>query len=134
MSPTQGISGGGKYGGGKKGMGGKGKRGYGMRAQRVTEGLLLAATFLFDDLRPGYVAFAMLVAQVIWPLASPVALLWATIDRRIPPDRLGNLYFDPNGVRGAAFVSCLALTAAWALRADSRNCCMGLARPVATNL
>ncbi|HEX7784763.1 MAG TPA: hypothetical protein VF653_00950 [Methylomirabilota bacterium] len=31
VSPTQGISGGGKYGGGKKGMGGKGKRGYGMR-------------------------------------------------------------------------------------------------------
>jgi len=91
------------------------ERGYGMRAQRVTEGLLLAATFVFDDLRPGYVAFAMLATQVLWPLACPVALLWATFDRRIPPDRLGNLYFDRSGVRGASFISCLALTAAWAL-------------------
>ena len=91
------------------------ERGYGMRAQRVAEGLLLAATFLFDDLRPGYVAFAMLATQVIWPLACPVALLWALFDRRIPPDRLGNLYFDRSGVRGASFISCLALAAAFAL-------------------
>jgi hypothetical protein len=91
------------------------ERGYGMRAQRVTEGLLLAATFLFEDLRPGYLAFAMLATQVLWPLAAPVALLWATVDPRIPPDRLGNLYFDRGGIRGASLISCVVLASASAL-------------------
>ena len=91
------------------------ERGYGMRAQRMTEGLLLAASFVFDDLRPAYVAFAMLVLQVLWPFAVPVALSWVLFDRRVPPDRLGNLYFDPAGSRGAAAISCIVLTTAFSL-------------------
>lgn len=91
------------------------ERGYAMRAQRMTEGLLLASSFLLDDLRPAYVAAAMLALQVLMPLAAPVALVWLLFDRRLPPDRLGNLYFDGNASRGAAAVSCLVLAAAFAL-------------------
>lgn len=91
------------------------ERGYGMRAQRMTEGLLLAATFVFGDLRPAYVVLAMLVAQALVPSASPIALAWAAIDRRIPPDRLGNLYYDRGGIRGAAIISCVVLAIALAL-------------------
>lgn len=91
------------------------ERGYGMRVQRMTEGILLAGSFVFDDLRPAYVAFAMLVLQVLSPLAAPVALAWLAFDRRVPPDRLGNLYFDKAGTRGAATVSCVVLTTAFVL-------------------
>ena len=91
------------------------ERGYGMRAQRMAEGLLLAGSFVFDDLRPAYVAFAMLALQVLSPLAAPVALSWMVFDRRVPPDRLGNLYFDASGSRGAAAISCVVLATAFVL-------------------
>jgi len=91
------------------------ERGYAMRAQRMTEGLLLASSFVLDDLRPAYVAAAMLALQVLSPVAAPVALAWLLFDRRLPPDRLGNLYFDRNASRGAAAVSCLVLGGAFAL-------------------
>lgn len=91
------------------------ERGYGMRAQRMTEGILLVGSFVFDDLRPAYAAFALLALQALSPLAAPVALAWATFDRRVPADRLGNLYYDPAGVRGAAAISCVVLSTAFAL-------------------
>jgi hypothetical protein len=82
----------------------------------MTEGLLLAASLLFDDLRLAYLAFAFLALQAVAsPLASPIALLWSSIDRRLPPDRLGNLYYDMAGSRGGAAVSCLGLALAFAL-------------------
>ncbi len=91
------------------------ERGYGARAQRIIDGLLLVASVISGDPRPAYVASTMIVAQVIWPAAAPIALLWSAIDRRVPPDRLGNLYFDKNGTRGAALVCCVVLTSALAL-------------------
>jgi len=91
------------------------ERGYGMRAQRLTEGLLLAGSFVFDDLRPAYVAFAMLALQALSPLAAPVALTWVVFDRRVQPARLGNLYYDAGGTRGAATISCMVLATAFAL-------------------
>ncbi|MCC6665778.1 MAG: hypothetical protein IT375_18630 [Polyangiaceae bacterium] len=92
------------------------ERGSGMRAQRLVEGLLLAASFVFDDLRPAYVAFGLLLLQaIVSPFVSPIALLWLSIDRRVPADRFGNLYFDLAGARGAAAISCLVLTAALGL-------------------
>lgn len=91
------------------------ERGYGMRAQRLAEALLLAASFVFDDLRPAYVAFALLAAQALSPLLSPVALIWLLVDRRLPPNRLGNLYYDGAGSRGAAIISCTVLAGAFAL-------------------
>lgn len=91
------------------------ERGYGMRAQRMAEGLLLASSFVFDDLRPACVAFGMWVLQVLSPGASPVALLWIVFDRRVLPDRLGSLYYDSAGTRGASAVSCMVLVVAFAL-------------------
>src|SRR5688500_20320887 len=90
------------------------ERGYGMRAQRMTEGFLLAGSFVLDDLRPAYVAFAMLALQVLSPLAAPIALVWSMLDRRVPPDRLGNLYYDSAGARGAAGISCTVLAMSFA--------------------
>lgn len=91
------------------------ERGYAMRAQRIVEGLLLASSFVFDDLRPAYAAFGLLVLEVISPLASPVTLLWLAFDRRVPENRLGNLYYDAAGARGAAAISCVVLATAFAL-------------------
>lgn len=92
------------------------ERGYGMRAERLTEGLLIVASFLFDDLRPAYAAFGLLAAQAaVSPFLAPVALLWAAAWRRIPADRLGNLYYDTSGSRGAAAVACLVMLIAYAL-------------------
>jgi len=91
------------------------ERGYAMRAQRIAEGLLLAASFVFDDLGPAYAAFGLLALEVISPLASPVTLLWLAVERRVPPDRLGSLYYDAAGARGAAAISCLVLASAFAL-------------------
>lgn len=87
-----------------------------MRAERLAEGGLLGASFVSGDLRPAYVAFGLLAIQAfLTPMLSPVALLWAVFERRLPPDRLGNLYFDIAGSRGGAFVSCLVMAAAFAL-------------------
>ena len=80
----------------------------------MTEGLLLAGSFVFSDLPSAYVAFAMLALQVVSPLAVPIALAWAAFDRTVPPDRLGNLYYDTAGSRGAAAISCIVLTTAFA--------------------
>jgi hypothetical protein len=91
------------------------ERGYGMRAQRLSEGLLLITSFMSDDLRPAYLAFGMLTLQVLSPVLGPIALAWAAIDRRVPPDRLGNLYYDVAGVRGAAAISCVVLGVAFSL-------------------
>lgn len=91
------------------------ERGYAMRAQRIALGLLLTAAIVFDDMRPAHVAFALLLLEIASPLASPLALLWVALDRRVPPNRLGNLYYDLAGARGAAAVSCVVLGAAFAL-------------------
>jgi hypothetical protein len=91
------------------------ERGYGMRAERLSEGFLLIASFMFDDLRPAYLAIGLIALQVLSPFLSPIALVWSTIDRRIPPDRLGNLYFDMAGSRGACAISSVVLLSAVAL-------------------
>lgn len=92
------------------------ERGYGMRAQRLAEGLLILATFLIDDLRPAGLAFGMLVVQaVVTPFASPVALLWQLVERRLPPARLGDVYYDLSGSRGAAAISSGVMLAAFLL-------------------
>jgi len=82
------------------------ERGYAMRVQRLAEGLLFAASFVLADLRFAYAAFAMLIVQgVISPLVSPFALAWLLVERRLPANALGNLYFDLGGSRGAALIS-----------------------------
>jgi hypothetical protein len=86
-----------------------------MRAQRLTEGGLILATFLLGDLRPAYAALVLLGLQAVSPYASPVALGWQLLERRIPPARLSDVYYDLSGARGSAAISCLVMGAAFAL-------------------
>jgi hypothetical protein len=86
------------------------ERGRGMRAQRLFEGTLLLFAILAEDWRAAHVALALLAAQaVLTPLASPIAVAVALFERRIPEERLGDLYFDLAGSRGAAAISSLVL-------------------------
>lgn len=92
------------------------EHGYGMRVERGVEGILLLASFVSGDLRPAYVAFGLLAVQaVVSPVLSPFALLYAAIDRRDRPARLGDVYYDATGSRGAAAISCLVMAAAFLL-------------------
>jgi hypothetical protein len=87
-----------------------------MRVQRAAEGLLLVASFVAGDLRPAYVAFGLLAVQaVVSPVASPFALVYAALDRRIRPARLGDVYYDATGSRGAAAISCFVMAVAFLL-------------------
>ena len=85
------------------------ERGYAMRVERAIEAALLISSFFFDTLVPVYLVLVLFLLQVIWPVMSPFALMWLLFERRVPPARLGNLYFDVAGSRGACFVSCLVL-------------------------
>lgn len=92
------------------------ERGFGMRIERGIEGLLILAALTLGDLRPAYVAFALLAVQaLISPFASPFAVLYALVDRRERAGRLGDLYFDSAGTRGAAAISCVVMGAAFLL-------------------
>lgn len=92
------------------------QHGYGMRVERGVEGLLLLAAFVAGDLRPAYVAFGLLALQaVVSPALSPFALLYAALDRRDRPARLGDVYYDATGSRGAAAISCAVLGVAFLL-------------------
>lgn len=92
------------------------ERGFGMRVERGIEGLLILAALVLGDLRPAYVAFALLAVQaVISPFASPFAVLYALVDRREAPARLGDVYYDAAGTRGAAAISCVVMAAAFLL-------------------
>lgn len=84
-----------------------------MRAQRLVEGGLLLATFVLGDVRPAYVALALLAMQaVISPLASPIALVWAIARPTVTTPRLGDLYYDRMGTRGAAAISSAVIAGA----------------------
>ena len=98
------------------GLGQRLERGLGMRVERGIEGLLILAALVLGDLRPAYVAFALLAVQaVISPFASPFAVLYALVDRRDRPARLGDVYYDAAGTRGAAAISCVVMGAAFLL-------------------
>jgi len=92
------------------------EHGYGMRVERGVEGLLILASFVAGDLRPAYVAFGLLAVQaVVSPVLSPFALLYAAVDRRPRPARLGDVYYDATGSRGAAAMSCMVMAVAFTL-------------------
>lgn len=92
------------------------EHGFGMRVERGVEGLLILAALAFDDLRPAYVAFALLALQAaVSPVASPFALLYVLVDRADRPPRLTDVYYDATGTRGAAAISCLVMAVAFVL-------------------
>lgn len=81
--------------------------GPGLRVQRLAEaGFLVAAVFTHDE-RFAYVTFALTVLQALSPGWVPIARVVAWLAPFRGEHRIGDLYFDLRGVRGAAAISVL---------------------------
>lgn len=81
--------------------------GPGMRVQRLLEaGFLVTALFTQDE-RFAYVTFGLSVLQALSPRWTPVALVVARLLPFRGEHRIGDLYFDLGGVRGASAISVL---------------------------
>jgi hypothetical protein len=79
--------------------------GPGMRVQRLTEAAFMLAALFTQDVRFALVTFAFTVLQAISPRWVPVAQLVARAVRFRGPHRIGDLYFDLGGTRGACAIS-----------------------------
>lgn len=89
--------------------------GPGMRVQRLAEaGFLLVALFT-QDIRFAYVTFVLTLLQVASPRWVPVALGMARLVRFGGEHRIGDLYFDLGGVRGASALAVIVQAVAIAL-------------------
>ena len=89
--------------------------GPGMRVQRLTEaGFLVAAIFTLDP-RLACVTFALTLLQALSPRWVPVALVVAWVVRFRGEHRIGDLYFDLGGTRGACALSVVVQAAGLSL-------------------
>jgi hypothetical protein len=79
--------------------------GPGMRAQRLTEAAFMLAAIFTQDVRFAYVTLAFTALQALSPRWAPVAQAVARIVRFRGEHRIGDLYFDLAGVRGACVLS-----------------------------
>lgn len=79
--------------------------GPGMRVQRLTEAAFLVAAIFTQDIRFACVTFALTVLQALSPRWVPVALTVAWLVRFRGEHRIGDLYFDLGGIRGACILS-----------------------------
>jgi hypothetical protein len=79
--------------------------GFGMRVQRLVEAAFLVGAFLSEDTRLAYVTFGFTMLQALSPRLVPVALVATWMGRPRVEHRLGDLYFDLAGTRGACAVS-----------------------------
>lgn len=92
--------------------------GPGMRAERLTEAAFLIAAIFTQDVRFAYATFILTLMQVASPRWAPVAQIVARFARFRGQHRIGDMYFDLGGSRGACAISlvaqciCLALIAA----------------------
>lgn len=82
--------------------------GPGMRVQRLTEAAFMLAALFTQDLRFAYVTFAFSLLQAISPRWAPVARVVARLVRFRGEHRIGDLYFDLGGSRGASAISVFA--------------------------
>jgi hypothetical protein len=89
--------------------------GPGMRAQRLTEAAFLLAALFSQDIRFAYVTFALTFLEVLSPRWVPMARLVACVVRFRGEHRIGDLYFDLAGSRGACAISVVVLAAGIAL-------------------
>jgi len=85
--------------------------GPGMRLQRLSEAAFLLAALFTQDIRFAYVTFAFSVLQAISPRWAPVARAVARLVRFRGEHRIGDLYFDLGGSRGACAISVFVQTA-----------------------
>jgi len=79
--------------------------GPGMRVQRLTEAAFLIAAIFAQDVRFAYVTFFFTALQVVSPRWVPVARAVARVVHFRGEHRIGDLYFDLGGIRGASAVS-----------------------------
>jgi len=79
--------------------------GPGMRVQRLTEAAFLVAALFTQDVRLAYVTFILTFLQVMSPRWVPVARVVARLVRFRGEHRIGDLYFDLGGIRGACALS-----------------------------
>jgi len=79
--------------------------GPGMRVQRLTEAAFLLIALFTQDVRFAYVSFAFTVLQAMSPRWVPVARVVARLVPFRGEHRIGDLYFDLGGSRGAGAIS-----------------------------
>lgn len=78
-----------------------------MRLQRLTEAAFMLAAIFAQDVRFAYVTFGFIALQTLSPRWAPVAQVVARWVGLRAERRIGDLYFDLDGVRGASAVSLL---------------------------
>ena len=76
-----------------------------MRAQRLAEAFFLLLAFFTTDLRYAYVTFALTLLQAVSGRLVPVAWTVAALVPAPREHRLGDLYYDLSGTRGACAIS-----------------------------
>jgi hypothetical protein len=92
--------------------------GPGMRAERLTEAVFLIAAIFTQDVRFAYVTYVLTLLQILSPQWALVAQVVARFARFRGQHRIGDMYFDLGGSRGACSIAlavqsvCLALIAA----------------------
>ena len=79
--------------------------GPGMRLQRLTEAAFMVAALFTQDVRFACVTFAFSLLQAISPRWAPVARVVARLVHFRGEHRIGDLYFDLGGTRGACAIS-----------------------------
>lgn len=79
--------------------------GPGLRVQRLVEAAFLLAAMFLQDARFAYPTFALTVLEALSPRWVPVAQAVARFVRFGGEHRLGDLYFDQRGSRGACAIS-----------------------------
>jgi hypothetical protein len=92
--------------------------GPGMRVQRLTEAAFMLAAIFTQDVRFAYVTFALTVLQALSPRWALLARVAARLVRFRGEHRIGDLYFDLRGTRGACalsvFVQATGIALVWA--------------------
>lgn len=79
--------------------------GPGMRVQRLTEAAFLVAALFAQDVRLALVTFVLTLLQALSPRWVPVALAVARLMPFEGRHRIGDMYFDLRGSRGACAIS-----------------------------
>jgi hypothetical protein len=89
--------------------------GPGMRVQRLTEAAFLLAALFTQDVRLAYVTLVLTLLQALSPRWAPVAVLVARVAPFKGRHRIGDLYFDLGGSRGACIISVVVQSVALGL-------------------
>jgi len=89
--------------------------GPGMRVQRLVEAAFIIGALFTQDVRFACVTFALTVLQALSPRWVPVARVVARLVRFRGEHRIGDLYFDLGGMRGAAVLATMVQAGGLAL-------------------